>query len=269
MTSQTILDSGLYVRGDFGDTGQLNAKFAADLMNAGRVASLLLLYDCLAIPTLDFGIVHALHRWFGLPLLREVLDSKSLKFVRRQILGYAGNGLGISAFKILVPPDRPWWSRAMFADIESAVLMQVENQCDRLPMTERSALVNAVIQNTVDCSPENNLFMSHVVHETYKDILASSELTNSIRDCVPKSDIDLVRLPNIGPAQLRVSSGEHIPGDPAEIVLEVAELNLDLLAANEIGDADFVSSQDAYSILRGKINRCIPGTYAVDGFMKP
>src|SRR5687767_13838829 len=108
MPSESILDGRFYIRHDLSDPGLRNDRFANDHRMQTHLVNQLLTYDRIVIPTNDFGIVPILRKWVGAGPFGEMLESGALRFVRwNSLLGYVGNGKGVSTFQILPGPDKP------------------------------------------------------------------------------------------------------------------------------------------------------------------
>ena len=91
MHSNAILDGHLYVRLDLSDPDIANGQFRSDTSRKGHLASQLLLYDRVVIPTKDLGVIPILIEWIGLEKFREALEADTLRFARTpSLLGYAG-----------------------------------------------------------------------------------------------------------------------------------------------------------------------------------
>ena len=184
---------------DLDPPGRRLRAYTEDRELAGQVLERLLFYDRVVVPTVDFSIVVPLVHWIGVPLLRELLVSEALSFVRfKGTLGYAGNGRGLVLFE-RHPQNRLTGLAASLVEI----LGKLVDIC-----TVHSALPK---------------FKRKVEEETYRDILGSELLAAyfSIRNKNLKS------LENLGPDKLRVFSSlakpavvdeAYLPGCSAETV---------------------------------------------------
>ena len=92
----TLLANDLLLPWDLNPPGGRLRAYTEDRELAGQVIEKLLFYDRVVIPTVDFSIVVPLVHWMGIPILRDLLVSEALSFVRfRGTLGYSGNGVGL------------------------------------------------------------------------------------------------------------------------------------------------------------------------------
>lgn len=259
MQSDTILDSHLYVRLDLGHTDKANGRFRVDPSKKARLASQLLLYDRIVIPTKDFGIVPILVDWMGSDRLREALERGILGFARpHSLLGYAGNGNGISGFEIRETQERrfDWWQQALFGRLEDAPELQIKHKCPSIGVQDRSRLLQLIVSNSKPIDWDNDLFMKVIVHESYTDVISNEGLSDFVLRHEPAgtSSVKLPWLTAVGPDQLRVSNLERIH-DGVDLVLRVAEINLEILMAEVYDQCDIGTSDGAERILEHKLSR--------------
>lgn len=257
MHSDTILDSHLYIRPDL--TPKANRKFQADTSNKAHLASQLLLYDRIVIPSKDFGIIPILIDWMGLDRFREALDESALGFARpMSILGYAGNGNGISAFVIGESEKLhfDWWQDALFGSMDKAAELQLERQCPFIGAKDRSKLLQLILLCSKSIDWNNDVFMKSIVHESYADIMGHPVLSSFVIRHEPSgtTSVKLPWLTGVSPNQLRVSSLRHIR-DGVDLVLRIAEINLEVMMAHIYGECDIGTSDGAQRILERKLYR--------------
>lgn|GEM_PF-1236545 len=271
MPSKTILDARLFVRLDLNSSLHHNLDFASDPAVRGHLARQLLLYDTVAIPTIDFGIVPILAEWLGEGLFREMLAAGAFRFVHRHgLLGYAGNGNSLSSFILRPGPDKPllWWQEAMFRDSGVALERQIGSRLSWIGSSLQPVLMDAVLQKVTELDYDNNFFMKNVVKETYRDVLKSNALSNMVRAEFPGAhQIDLTRIPTVNPNQLRVLGKQGIT-DSVDLLLRVAELNLEIVAASYVGGADMYTADGSQELLRNKLARNNVGNDLIEGFVK-
>ena len=271
MSKNAILDRRLHVwrgtkRGDI-----TNAEFMADKLAYAHAVNQLLVYDQIVVPTLDFGIVPILGKWFGSQLLSEAIECGAIRFLRRDsLLAYLPNGLGINAAKSQGKwkGEEHWSSIAERSDNDRALSMQLEHGPFRIAPQEQTALRQRVLLATEQYEPNNELFMSRVVNETYDDIRHSPELTDRIeRLCgYPAGGADLLRLR--GAEQTVTLSGGPFETDPVHLLLQVAEINLDLLDAGRCGVDDICAIDGANLVMESKASRLAKGSIAKDGLVR-
>jgi hypothetical protein len=270
MPSDTIVDNRLSVHLDLGSSPDINARFLADPSNRAHLANQALLYDRIAIPTKDYGIVPTLISWLGLKPFWKALNSNSFYFLHKpSFLGYAGNGNGIAAFTIKPSPERPflWWQEAIFTDTPKAVELQLKYMCSSFSQGERSKLVSAIVNHSSDVDLSGDIFDRKIVAETYADILNSEELRTFISALGGNRPIiDLKRIPGIDPNQLKVSNYGLIQ-DPTDIVLRVAEFNLAAVMATQLGNCDLYAPTGADLLLASKLARSGINTSTLEKFI--
>jgi len=271
MKSDTIIDSRLWISHDLTRTEERNAAFRANSANRAHLANQLLLYDRIAIPTNDFGIVPILIDWFGLGYFRSALESGAICFLRRNgLLGYAGNGNGICTFEVRPTAAKPflWWQEALFGESERAIELQIRNICPFVSQKERSVLIDAIIGKTKIVQYSNELFKKDIVHESYTDIMKDKVLSSlAVELSGSAGSLDLTRLPGVSPKQLKVSRLDPIR-DAADLVLRIAEINMDIMMSMIYGDCDLFTCEGAEQILRSKIERSSIPTTVLEGFIR-
>jgi hypothetical protein len=223
------------------------------------LAQQLLLYERVFIPTNDFGIVPALVRWLGAGLLEEMLSSGALGFLRRrQFLGYVGGGHGIKDFSI--GPREPdysdfnWMQTTMFRESPLSLDAQLANQCKQLSTSERSRLLTSILRVTQEVTYEHDFFVERVENDAYQFIQRSPDLIKFVLLKQGVRNLDLRRMGKIGGDQLRVSTRRPID-DGIDLVLRIAEFNLELVMASLVGNAQLSASPDAPSILKDKFQQ--------------
>jgi hypothetical protein len=273
MPANQILDSSLLVRLDLGnDAVEHNLAFAANSEAKGNLARRLLVYDTVLIPTTDCGIVPTLVEWLGVEVFSEAVSSGGISFVRRHgLISYVGNGNGISTIVIGEGSSGKkfeWWQEAMFGDLDVALDQQIRNRLPALSPTTRQALHDASRAQLRAVEYTNDFFIRNIVEETYRDITESPKLSSVIASALQgHASVDLARLPGVGPDQVYVLGRQGIQG-PIDLVLRVADLNLELVACAQVGGADLLTAEGSQSLLQQKVARLQVGQNAVEGFMR-
>ena len=258
MPSDRIIDTRLLIPLDLGSSIAANTAFAQDVQGRGHLAIQLLIYDTLIIPTKDFGIVPILAKWMGMAAFQDALKAQAFSFLHLpSMLGYAGNGVGISGFVIGPSLERPfrWWQTAVFGDISTAIELQIRNGIEGLTSRQRSHLIQSVTSRAQSLSYSNDDFMQNIVHETYTDIMGSPELSAlvSLLSRDPRR-IDLTKVPGVEPNQMKISHVGPIR-EPADVVLRVAEMNLAIFMASAAQQADLVVPNGAGLVMQSKLAR--------------
>lgn len=273
MTSDAIIDHGLFVRLDLDHSLRANSFFQINVANRAHLANQLLLYDSIIIPTIDFGIIPTLINWFGQRNFEEALDASALRFVRQTgILGYIGNGTGITPFTIYPPASKEfdWWQEAIFGrDSASSVELQLKHMCPSITGKLRRRIIDKVISLSTSLTYSTETFMNNIVHESYADIMNNKELSHFVQAGAKKKgkSVDLTRLSRVDPNRLIVLGQEGQINDPIDLVLRVAEINMEIAMATVAGNADIYASVDSESVLARKLTRCKIDKSVIDGFI--
>ena len=152
------------------------------------------------IPTIDFAIVPVLATWLGTDAFVDLLHADFIGFIRRAgLMGYAGDGAGVSAFEIHPGPGRvfSWWQEAMFSAPAKALELQLANAPSSVRALEKNA--DLILARTASFEHSNQDFLEKIVHETYTDIMESPALSGMIAARTPhktKAPIDLTLTPS-------------------------------------------------------------------------
>jgi hypothetical protein len=271
MKSDSIIDSRLFIRLDLDISLKINSLFQINLNNVSHLANQLLLYEKIVIPTKDFGIVPILINWLGLKTFNNAIESDTFSFLHRKgLLGYAGNGLGISEFNISRGDSKEWqwWQDAMFGEINVAIEQQLKNMCPFISKKERESITYKIISKSKEVDYDNDFFMKNIVHETYTDIMNNKSLRmfilqNSKRNV---NRIDLTRLESVNSNQLRVAHFEEIK-DAIDLVLRIAEINMEIYMSILFDNADLFTSEGAEVLLKDKLIRSHIGSNYLKSFL--
>jgi hypothetical protein len=271
MSPEAILDRRLYIWHDLEDASATNAKFIGDRQRWAHAVNQLLVYDQVVIPTNDFGIVPVLAKWYGTGALSEAIDCGAIRFLRRDsLLAYLGSGNGISAVQMRPTPQRQftWWQEAMWGDIDRALDLQLERGPHPIDPEERDGLRTRVLRATDQFKTDNSVFMARVENETNEDIINSDALSTRVRELsgIPAVSFDLRRAP--GMTDKVRFSGEDLMPDPVDLILRVAEINLDLLDAERSGAADICAADGAELVIASKAKRLGRGRALEDGLLR-
>lgn len=278
MKTEAILDHNLAIRLDLDPSWKANIAFQSNPANWSHLANQLLIYERVVVPTHDCGIVPILIGWFGLDGFREVLDSDALFFLKKRgLLGYVGNGNAVSTFIVEQGTGKPlaWWAEATYtSSAAKAVDLQLFHACPFVSVRERADLVEKVAARIQVPRYTNEVFISSVANETYRDIMGSPDLTSFViesehQDCKPGDcahpQIDLIRLRGVTPRQMRLLNLHEIR-DSVDLVLRVAEINLEVLLASTYGGCDIATSQGAERLLASKLLRSGFSHVALESF---
>jgi hypothetical protein len=273
--ADAIVDSRLHIKQKIEDVEQQNLAFTVDPANRAHLASQLLLYEHVVIPTNDFAIISALINWMGLEEFEEALDNSTFSFLRRRALGYSGNGVGLIEFLIESDPQNlDWWRRAVHAELPEAIELQLLNDGSKLPKRDVARLVPKIVHVSKTVEYKNNeFFMEHIVNESYKDIRDTPELCASMEQLArsvgnpPNQSIIASRVPGIAANRLEVA-GDGPVRNPADLVVRVAETNIEMYLAEVAGGTDLHVSKGAEKLLYQKIRRAGSPPVKTEGFSR-
>lgn len=273
MTAENIVDSRLFVQLDLSPTYPINQTFFENTSNKSHFASQLLLYDTLVIPTLDFGIVPGLVSWLGIDRFKIAIKSRAIQFIRRKgLLVYAGNGNGISIIAI-EQMDRgntrtwEWWQEALFTDDYSAIELQLGYFCPNISHRQRRILARDISLSTIPISYDNSFFIEHIARESYRDIMNSSLLSQVALDL--SEERSKLNLEWLLPAnKVQILGYERIIKDAIDLVLSVAEINMQILMGTQANNADLLVPQGTELLLTEKLGRKDIAKPLGDAFIK-
>lgn len=271
MPSESIVDSRLFIRLDLSNANLVNQAFAENLFNKAHFASQILLYETIIIPTTDYGIIPIIISWVGQDNFIKILKAGGIQFIRRNsMLAYNGGlGIGLNMLENGNSKSFPWWLEAQYCDDEKALMLQRENMLPSL--STQKSFIKQVLDHTTHLSFENDFFMKHIVDESYKDIISSPSLLALVQKYGKKRQdgtIHLERLEEVPTNSTRVLSQDGKLNDIADLVLRVAEINMELAMSLQTGDADLFTSQGAEKILHQKVYRAKIPQGLSDGFSK-
>lgn len=256
--SRAILDAKFHVPHDFSSAVARNGHFFSDPALRGHLASQLLLYDTVVVLTHDLAIVPTLISWLGLTSFRDGLENGTFRFIRLPgLLGYVGNGNGISAFTITPGTAGPflWWQESLFGTMEAGLELQLRHAAAFIERKERGALVGLLSECTSEAVIANDEFIKNIANETYADVLGSPEHVAYLQASLPAGKFSLQALPTIKPNEIVVASMGRGIESPIDLVLKIANLNLTLLLAGKTSGVDLLVPEGAESLLRAKLAR--------------
>jgi hypothetical protein len=272
MSSNAILDGRLWPRIGLEYAPTENLRFRDDLSNPAHLGSQLLLYDKVVLPTNDFGIVPALIHWLGLEVFLRGVEEGTFSFLRRRgFLGYVGNGNAISTLDVRPGPNNPFypWQEAMFGESEKSIAIQLANTAGAIPATEHQRVLRSTLAASREFECDNDFFLRNIVHETYTDIMQTPEFSVFVLDSCPSGgrSIDLTRLPGVEANQVKCSSLGEIK-NPVELVLRVAEVNLEIAMSLSVGGCDVFTCDGVDELLTNKLRRAAVSRKLADGFSR-
>jgi hypothetical protein len=236
-----------------------------------------LLYETLVIPTNDFGIVAAVLDWMGDGAFEDALDSRALTFLRRRgFLGYASDGLGIQELGLEDTPQKPfeWWQRAFFGDIHEAIDLQLMHRHPGLARSRRERLIERVVrQSEIVAYRDSDFFIKNIATESYLDARDTPELRAEIVSFAnaaghrPGEPTDMARLPGVDRNSFQIVGSAEVTGAP-DLVIRIAEVNMDLLLADFAGGTDLYVPEGADALIKHKLARAGYPEARQGGFLK-
>jgi hypothetical protein len=258
MKSEFIIDNNLYIRHDNIITGfyKNNYDFQNNFFIKGHLATQLLLYDKIVIPTKDFGIIPVLIKWLGLESFNEALNSDTFYFIRiKDWLMYEGvKGL------LIIPgiggPKDSWFQEAMFAENNISIEQQLVNFCPDILKKQREQIIDKIIAKTKTLDSVDNTYKKNITNETYKDIMGDNNLSQFIfhknGNEINKDDFN--ELKGIKEDHVKILHHDKIR-DPLDLLLQVADINMILYFSSLFKDSDLLVPEGAEILLKNKIIR--------------
>lgn len=213
-----------------------------------RLIESLLLYDNIVLPTQDFLTLSVLVGVLGENEVIELLESKSISFLRvKGSLAYLGNGGGVQSY-LIGGPNQPF--EPFCAPIDEAISWALNGLAQK-PKSRK--LPQLVLKATTEL--ELSKVAKDVKHETYQDILSSSELRNYF--AIRNTDLD--RLTGISPKQVRIFGGRdsNWQGDEIDIVMAITNTNLELRMMEFAKSDDAITDNPIRILLEAKAQRTL------------
>lgn len=162
----------------------------------------LMLYDKAIIPTQDYISLTVLIGVLGERGIIDLLEADDIGFVRlRGAFGYIGNGGGIQSY--VISKNKEDGKLESFADDAQVIPWALKGLN---PSPKEIPLITKIILNKV-VTIESAKITEIIRHETYIDILKSSDLRNYFG--IRNTNMD--RLTGIGPDQVRICGGPDSP----------------------------------------------------------
>jgi hypothetical protein len=271
MSSTSLLNTKVWPRVGLDHAPTKNNQLRSRRDYMSDLAQQFILYDRIVIPTNDFGIVPILIDWMGISTVFDALESDSLAFVRQHgCLGYAGNGNGISLFVVEEAPDSNkkllWWQKAMFGDVKEALMLQLANGSPSISPHDRQRLCSLVLSKCNEFKLSNDCFIKDIVNESYEDVLRTPYLFEQFRQhYLDQLPVKLAWLPEVKKNEMRVS-GIDVPNDPVDLLLHVAEINLELNISVQMDQSDIYTAEKTETLLLSKLQRAGLANAKLSGF---
>ncbi|MBI4300571.1 MAG: hypothetical protein HY677_05495 [Chloroflexi bacterium] len=263
LTPSSLLANDFFLPWDVDDPSPRLSSFTGDAYVAGKLLEYLMFYNRVIIPTIDYAIIVPLVHWLGVGLIKELLLSQALSFVRaRGFMGYGGNGLGLGMLEIH-PKEDDWQVMASYCAAQEAVVLHLSNRLSGL--SENT--IEALGKLTELCSIDTRLpeFQNKVKRETYKDIVGNEFLAGFF--AFRNTNFD--HLAGVRGSDVRCFTFEPKPavaGDEIDTTLRIGMLNLEAYLAEEAGARDMVTDRHFGVLLDTKAKRFQGGAVSQKGF---
>jgi len=266
----SIVDTRLSIHAEMDFTPRYNLVYQTNFKVRSHLATQMLLYDKIVIPTNDFGIIPILINWMGIKTFRESLEADTFAFIKKKnLLGYSGGGGGLCEFTMHPGKKKEWywWQAALFGDTQLAIEQQLKILCPFIDKNGQNSVQEEVLDRTHEFSIDKDFFKQNVINETLEDIANNQNLTKFVFKDVDSdaTKIDLYRLHGINENQMRVSSYGKI-SDPINLLLRIAEINYQIIIGLSYGESDLFISDGAEELLKSKIRRSDLESNLIEGF---
>lgn len=275
MISDSIIDSRLWIPFSLESIHRNNHTFEKSGENEAHLATQLLLYDRIMIPTYDFGILPILLSWMGRPLFEGVLRAKAIAFIKvSKVIGYQSNGSGVSEFVFSDSDSKPfpWWLAAVFRSLEDSIELQIDNACSDYTKNDKNSLSDLIIENSREFNLEKEDFISKVRNEAYADVIQTPELHKYLLDHEPEGirEIRPEMLSGLDAKKtemkVRFLDSNQI-GNNIDLVLRVAGLNFEILLGQSIENSNLCTSMGSDKLLQQKLLRSGVSPELIEQFM--
>lgn len=172
-------------------------------------------------------------------------------------MAYGGSGVGLVAIKVK-KPEAGWghWLQAThWGTIEEAIGLRIERQFGDSPAARQNHLRDLVTTYSTELDMTSSF---DVKDETYLDAAANPALARFIISKEPAGTVQVApnRLTGLTDRQIRIPG--VVPGrdpDGIDLMLRIAEINLEIAMANSFELCDLNSSGEAEGLLLGKLQR--------------
>jgi hypothetical protein len=232
----------------------------------GRLATYLLLYDQIIIPTGNFQIIPVLRLMLGEAAFDDVIRNKGIALARYdQWFGYIGGGGGLAFYTAYEDPNKPTrgpnLALSFFQPVEQAidVVLAVSNP----PSTaqRRSEIKNLLLDNLVQLPMDS--IVNGLKEESYRDILGSPYLRDfmALRN-LGKSLDNLRGAKSNGVVTFNPASKPKDAVPEIQSVLRVAFENFLLSMGSHAAVTEITGDDSTLNILRAKGQRL---GYAAEG----
>ena len=243
----------------FKDLHNVSDNMLASTDHWSRLASYLLMYDQVVIPTGNFQVVPVLRLILGEDMFDEAIRSRAIVLARYdQWFGYIGNGGGLGFFQIHPgpnqTPDAPNMFSAFFQPVDHA-LRDILSVTTPQSSPERMAELRKLLIDNVVQLPTQTI-ANTLRDETYSDVLGSPYLRDFLSLRNRGRSLDALR--GINPDQVTIYT-PHIPTEPTtpeiRAVLRVAFENFLLFCGGHSEATEITGDDSTLSVLHAKGQR--------------
>ena len=130
-------------------------------------------------------------------------------------------------------------------------------------------ILSLVIPRSKELTFETEYYKKDFAKETYNDIIETPSLAQYFFNYykIKKGErLDLLNLPGLNDNQVRVSAIAPIR-DPIDLLLRIAEINLEIAISSYMGGIDLFTSQSASKLLETKFKRLGFTNKQIEGFI--
>lgn len=258
--SAKVFAANLWFLFDLGPASERYNNFLANGIPSFKMfIESILLHDQIVIPTQDFMVLQLLRSQLPERDLFEMLEADYIRFMRFEgMLAYSGGqlGHGIQPFAIsdegAIKPDgklddskRLPFSASLESAVEWGISVNKEKPKD-------SKLASLVLEKTDEITAKS--VVAQIRHETYMDVLESNYLSSLFA----LRNRNMNRLARLKFNQVRASKRHYAPtwqGDEIDVVLALAQTNLELYLAQASGCVDSSTASPVGHVIKAKAQR--------------
>ena len=224
-----------------------------------NLANYLLLYDQVVVPTGNLQILPVLRNIFGESIFDELIKSNVIVLARyNKWFSYVGNGGGLRFFESFAGPEsskKPNLFHSYFAPLDEAIYTAIKTTTPTSSVLRASELTNLLLDKVLPVG--TNIEMNSFRDETYKDILGSPYLRNTL--AIRNEGRHLDELKGLNANQVKIYSPHVIPGkgESPEIwsVLHAAFENFILGLSTDVNVEEIAGDGNTLALLKAKGQR--------------
>jgi hypothetical protein len=172
-------------------------------------------------------------------------------------------------------PQKPfdWTRKAFWGEPHESIELQLKHRQPSLSQTRREHLLQKALKRSEVVAYSNDCFMKNIVTASYLDVRDTPELRDHVIGFAtaaghkPGNPIDMSRLPGVEPNSFRLVGTLDVSSAP-DLVIRVAEANMDLLLAELAGGTDLNIAPGGDVLLKAKLMRAGYSKARLDGFLQ-